>query len=121
MAAIIDEATMAELRSALDGQRENLRKEIIEQGADPDSDEVEIDVERGFADSAHSTAERARVISVVKALRTNLRDVERALTKMGLGTYGLCEICGEPIPIERLEALPWAILCIRCKQKGLGR
>ncbi len=117
----IDEATTAMLRGTLEEQRENLRKEIVEQGADPDSDEVEIDVERGFADSAHSTAERARVISVVKALRTNLRDVERALTKMDLGTYGPCERCGEPVAPERLEALPWAILCISCKQKGLGR
>ncbi len=116
-----DEATTAGLRAALEEQRENLRKEITEQGADPDSDDTAIDVERGFADSAHSTAERARVISVVKALRTNLRDVDRALTKMELGTYGSCERCGQPILPERLEALPWAILCISCKQKGIGR
>ncbi len=118
---VLDEATLARLRAALDDQRENLRKEIIEQGADPDSDNAAIDVERGFADSAQSTAERARLISVVKALRTNLRDVERALTKMDLGTYGLCERCGQAISPERLEALPWAILCISCKQKGIGR
>lgn len=118
---VLDEATLARLRAALDDQRDNLRKEIIEQGADPDSDDAAIDVERGFADSAQSTAERARLISVVKALRTNLRDVERALTKMDLGTYGLCERCGQVISPERLEALPWAILCISCKQKGIGR
>ncbi|MBI2238293.1 MAG: TraR/DksA C4-type zinc finger protein [Actinobacteria bacterium] len=76
---VLDEATLARLRAALDDQRDNLRKEIIEQGADPDSDDAAIDVERGFADSAQSTAE------------------------------------------ERLEALPWAILCISCKQKGIGR
>ncbi len=118
---VLEEATMRGLRAALDEQRENLRKEIVDQGADPDSDDALIDVERGFADSAQSTAERARVISVVKALRTNLRDVERALTKMDLGTYGPCERCGQPISTERLEALPWAILCISCKQKGIGR
>jgi len=114
---VLDEAMVARLRAALEEQRENLRKEIVEQGADPDSDDAAIDVERGFADSAQSTAERARLISVVKALRTNLRDVERALAKMDVGTYGLCERCGRPISPERLEALPWAILCISCKQK----
>ncbi len=118
---MLDETMIATLRASLEEQKRNLRTEILAQGAAPDSDEVEIDVERGFADSAHSTAERARVISVVKALRTNLRDVERALTKMDLGTYGLCERCGEPIAPERLEALPWALLCISCKLKGLGR
>jgi len=117
----LDEATTVKLREVLEEQRENLRKEIQEQGADPDTEEVAIDVESGFADSAHSTAERARMISVIRALRSNLRDVERALTKMQLRTYGTCERCGNPIPPERLEALPWALLCIDCKQKGVAR
>ncbi len=118
---MIDETKMADLRAVLDEHRDNLRKEIVELGGAPDSDDVEIDVERGFADSAHSTAERARLLSVMKALRSNLRDVNRAVTKMELGTYGSCESCGRPISIERLEALPWAILCIECKQRGEGR
>lgn len=115
---MLDDATLVSLRAQLGEQRVNLRKEIADQGADPDSDSIEIDVERGFADSAHSTAERARIISVVKALAANLRWVNRALGKMDAGTYGTCERCGNPIPPERLEALPWAILCIDCKQKG---
>ena len=118
---MIDEAKLAELRAALDDQRENLRKEIVEQGGDPDSDDAAIDVARNFADSAQSTAEQARLLAVMKALRANLRWVDRALTKMDLATYGVCERCGEPIALERLEALPWAILCIRCKRLGEGR
>lgn len=118
---MIDESTRSELRAALEEQRDNLRTEIVEQGGDADSEDAEIDVERGFADSAHSTAERARLLSVMKALRANLRWVNRALTKMDLGTYGVCERCGTPIPLERLEALPWAILCIDCKHLGEGR
>ena len=118
---MIGEAKLRELRSALEAQRDNLRREITEQGGSPDVDEADIDVERGFADSAHSTAERARMLSVMKALRANLRWVDRALTKMELGTYGVCERCGRPIAIERLDALPWAILCIDCKRAGEGR
>ena len=118
---MIEEPTLAELRTALEEQRANLRKEIEEQGGDPDSDDAAIDVERNFADSAHSTAERARLLSVMKALRANQRWVNRALTKMDLGTYGTCERCGNEIPIERLEALPWAILCVDCARKGEGR
>lgn len=118
---MIGSTKLAELREVLLEQRENLRKEIVEQGGDPDSDDAAIDVERGFADSAQSTAERARVLSVMKALRANLRLVGRALRKMELGTYGMCERCGKPISIERLEALPWAILCIDCARLGEGR
>ena len=117
----LTETKLTELRSSLEEQRENLRREVEEQGGDPDSDDAEIDVERGFADSAHATAERARTLSVMKALRSNLRWVNRALTKMELGTYGSCESCGNPIGDERLDALPWAILCIDCKRKGEGR
>jgi DnaK suppressor protein len=118
---VIDDALRADLRVALEEQRDNLRKEIADQGGDPDSDDAAIDVERGFADSAHSTAERARLIAVMKALRSNLRWVDRAMKKMDLGTYGTCERCGNPIPVERLEALPWAILCVDCARKGEGR
>jgi DnaK suppressor protein len=118
---VITDAKMAEFRRELEAQRDNLRREITEQGGSPDADEAEIDVERGFADSAHSTAERARLLSVMKALRANLRWVDRALTKMDLGTYGVCERCGNPVGVERLEALPWAILCIDCKRAGEGR
>ena len=118
---IIGDEKLAELCTALEEQRDNLRREILDLGGDPDSDDAAIDVEHGFADSAHSTAERARVLSVMKALRANLRWVERALTKMELGTYGVCERCRRPIAVERLEALPWAILCVACKRKGEGR
>jgi DnaK suppressor protein len=118
---VIDEPKIRELRRELETQRDNLRREISEQGGNPDADEAAIDVERGFADSAHSTAERARLLSVMKALRANLRWVDRALTKMEVGTYGVCERCGRPISTERLEALPWAILCIDCKKAGEGR
>ena len=44
---MIEAAKLEELRGELEEQRENLRKEIVEQGGDPDSDDAAIDVERG--------------------------------------------------------------------------
>jgi hypothetical protein len=44
-----------------------------------------------------------------------MAEVEQALHKFEVGTYGLCDICGQPIAPERLEALPWANLCLSCK------
>jgi len=116
---VLDDATLARLRGALEEQVGHLRREIEEQGADPDSDEVELAQDAGFSDRSHSTEERSRLISVVKALRSNLRDAEHALAKMETGSYGTCERCGQPISPERLDALPWAMLCIGCKQKGI--
>ena len=116
--ARLDEATLARLRDELVRHRDFLRAEIRAQGADPDSDDVTFVDDSGFADRGHSTEERSRVSAVVRALRSNLHDVERSLTKMNAGGYGVCERCGQPISIERLEALPWAVLCIDCKQRG---
>lgn len=114
-----DDQTLARLRAALEEQAEGLRGEIESYGADPDpdSDEVTFEGDAGFADRSHSTEERARVIAVVRALRSNLRLVRRALAKMEAGTYGTCERCGNPIREERLEAIPWALLCIDCAKK----
>jgi len=107
------------IRAALTAHRANLRDEIEGQGADPDSDELTFVDDAGFSDRSHSTEERSRLISVVQALRSNLDDVDRALAKMRAGTYGTCERCGKPIAPERLEALPWATLCMDCKRKGV--
>jgi DnaK suppressor protein len=116
---VLDRAFLDARRSDLQGQLSGLRREIEEQGADPDADEVAFADDAGFSDRSHSTEERSRLIALVRALRSNLHDVQRAVAKMDGGTYGTCERCGKPIAPERLEALPWAMLCIDCKQKGL--
>ena len=113
----MDDATHRR-REALAEQRSHLRAEITSQGADPDSDEVAFVDDAGFADRSHNTEERSRMLSVTAALRSNLRDVERALAKIEAGRYGICERCDDPIASDRLDALPWALLCIRCKQEG---
>jgi DnaK suppressor protein len=108
----------ARYRTTLEEHRDGLRREIRDLGFDPDSEEFGGDLDRGFADSAHSTAERARLIALAKELRENLRDVEHALGRIDAGSYGTCERCGQPIGPERLEAIPWARLCIDCKQRS---
>src|SRR5439155_21906636 len=102
------------LRASLTQQQADLYREIEGYGADPGSDDVTFDADAGFSDRSHSTEERARVIAVVRALRSNLHDVDPALAKMHAGTYGTCERCGSPIAEECLEAIPWAVLCIDC-------
>ena len=107
---------VAARRAALEDQERSLRREMDELGADPDTDEVAFDADAGFSDRSHSSEERSRVIATAGALRANLRDVERALAKLDDGTYGSCDRCGKPIGDERLEAIPWALLCIDCKK-----
>jgi DnaK suppressor protein len=70
---------------------------------------------RGVSDGAIEDEDVAeRMIEQESALRqqvfdrTLLEDVDRAIAKMEAGTYGTSEDTGTPIPLERLEALPWA-------------
>ena len=48
-------------------------------------------------------------------LEESLNEVEHALQKYEAGTYGLCDSCGKAIEQARLEAIPQASLCLRCK------
>ncbi len=111
---------LGSLRSALEDHRDRLRREIAGEGFDPDSEDFNAELERGFADGGLAAADRGQRITLVRELRASLRDVERALAKMDGGTYGTCERCGRPIGADRLEALPWARLCISCKQQVRG-
>ncbi|MBI3977890.1 MAG: TraR/DksA C4-type zinc finger protein [Chloroflexi bacterium] len=56
-----------------------------------------------------------------RALDDNLRrledQIELALRKLDRGSYGICEECGESIRPERLEVLPWATTCVRCRAR----
>jgi DnaK suppressor protein len=46
-----------------------------------------------------------------------LVEIDAALGRIESGTYGICVVCGKPIGEERLEAVPWATLCIDDKRK----
>lgn len=106
------------VRATLQEQREELRHQLTEMGANPDDGELETsEFDANFADSAHSTAERGNVLALVDRLREQHSDIEKALLKLDAGTYGTCDSCGNPIGPERLEALPYSILCVTCKQR----
>jgi RNA polymerase-binding protein DksA len=50
-----------------------------------------------------------------------LSEIESALQRIEEGTYGTCSVCGKDIGAERLEAHPWASLCIDDARKAEGR
>ncbi len=49
--------------------------------------------------------------------RKKLQEIEEALKRIKEGTYGICEECGDPIPEARLEVMPFARVCVDCKEK----
>ena len=50
-----------------------------------------------------------------------LASIENALEQMRNGNYGVCEGCDDPIPLARLQALPYAVLCIGCQREAEKR
>jgi DnaK suppressor protein len=66
-------------------------------------------------EEATETMELEKRLALENRVRQEMSGIERALEKFEKGTYGLCENCGQPIALERLEALPQAALCMNCK------
>lgn len=68
------------------------------------------------ADAGSKTFEREQEMSLANNARDMLLQTERALTRIKMGTYGVCEICSKPIGKYRLQAFPRATLCKACKE-----
>ena len=72
------------------------------------------------ADEAHSAAMSKLQSSLEKTEINELKQIEDALVRIDRGEYGLCQECDEPIGDKRLEAFPFAALCITCQEKLEG-
>jgi len=112
-------AELGEIRSLLEAEAGNLRREIDE--AARALDDVRRDGSDGTgddqADAGTATFEREHEMSLANNSRDLLVQTERALKRLDNGTYGVCEVCGTPIAKARLLAFPRATLCVRCKQR----
>jgi DnaK suppressor protein len=62
--------------------------------------------------------ERSQIGALVRQVRHHLAEIDAALERVGAGTYGVCERCGNAIGEARLGALPAARRCIRCASIG---
>ena len=58
--------------------------------------------------------ERSQVDALIRQAEAHLAEVDAAYARLAEGRYGVCEVCGQPIPAGRLEARPTARTCVRC-------
>jgi DnaK suppressor protein len=70
-----------------------------------------------LGDVATATFDREMASTLEDNSNHVLAEIDAALARIEKGTFGTCERCGNPIGAERLEALPWATLCIEDKRK----
>jgi DnaK suppressor protein len=66
------------------------------------------------ADLASELSEQDVAVSLLDSAWGTFDQIEVALERIDQGSYGFCEDCGEEIPAERLDALPYAAHCVRC-------
>jgi RNA polymerase-binding transcription factor len=68
-------------------------------------------------DGTTEAVERINTTATARSIAAAIAEVDRALEKLDEGTYSTCDVCGQRIGAERLEAVPWAALCVDCAAK----
>jgi RNA polymerase-binding transcription factor len=109
---------MALTRSQVEHYRRILiarRSELAEGTARAESAVVDQDELEHLDTGDRATGDVAKEDLLQEAGRDSeqLAQIEAALAHITEGTYGICDDCGEEIPVSRLDAVPWALLCVR--------
>ena len=98
-------------RARLAEERARLRAELGE--------EIEAPGQMTYGSQAAAAAQvfaQQRDLALREQTERKIHAVDHALARLAAGTYGTCEVCGTPIPPERLEFLPWTTTCVKCHQ-----
>lgn len=78
----------------------------------------EVPLEKDFAEQATQNENDEVMDYLGNAARTEIEMIKQAIGRIDNGQYGICQVCGEPISKERLEALPYSNMCINCASKA---
>ena len=114
----LTEEQIEEFHGALEAEKDSLEEELAQHGRKSGADEWSADSsglkgeEADSGDAADQIEELVTNVPLVGELQKRHRDIVDALKKMENGTYGVCEVCGEEIDEDRLEANAAARTCI---------
>jgi DnaK suppressor protein len=107
---------LAQLREEFAQQLRQQRQALLKEVAEGEADLRSMESER--ASELEERAQEARAARMFARLddrrKQQVEEIDRALQRIALGTYGVCERCGEPIPLARLRALPTARVHVQC-------
>ena len=112
-------ALLLEEKVSLLGQAVRLEDEALSLITEQEMGDVQFDDEGGEGDTM--VVERERDLALSAQARQTIADIEAALVRLTVGTYGYSVESGRPIPRERLEAIPWATVLVEEKIGGIGR
>lgn len=114
----LSKTALKRLRAQLEDEREQLVGQLRELEASADIRQwSDVGFDDDAADTGAANYEREQAQSLANHSRRLLTQIDDALVRMEQGTYGVCQRCGEPIGLPRLEALPYATLCLEDKKR----
>lgn len=122
MARKLAKSTVEKYRKRLEEERDRL-EQLIEEASQEleEARQTESSAERspdpGNAEAGSMKFEYEKELSMQQNSIDLLHKVESALTRIERGEYGRCESCGNDIPTARLDALPYASLCVDCARR----
>ena len=108
---------LLEERASYTRSATRLKAEADELAADREPGDVQFDEESGEGDTI--AVERERDLALSAQAQDTIAEIDSALERLEAGTYGICEASGEPIPEERLEAIPHARVRVEYKASRL--
>ena len=111
----LDKKTMTRFKKILLSEREQIIgevKQIYESSREMGQDGIQ-----DIGDEAANIYNKQVLLSLNENERMRLQEVDEALDRIANGTYGVCEECGEPIGLKRIEVRPVAKYCVSCKAK----
>ena len=111
--AAIADSDLAPLRAQLESERAVQHALVLEHDATARALMGQRDVD--------SLLEREVAEDLAARARDAVADIDDAIARMDAATYGRCESCGAPIPLERLEVMPYARLCVSCSHERPAR
>jgi len=106
---------LLKLRERLASNVGHMQTEALRNGGETFSELSDTPLEH-LADRGSDNFAKDLMISVLQNSEAEICDIDAALAKLDAGTYGVCENCNSGISKSRLKALPFARLCIECKQ-----
>jgi DnaK suppressor protein len=109
----IDKKTLARLKKILLKEREEIVGEVKQ--IYESSKEMGQNGTQDIGDEAANTYSKQILLSLNENERMRLQEVDESLDRIANGTYGICEECGGPIGLKRLEVRPVAKYCVPCK------
>lgn len=115
--------TLKRFRNQLEEEQVRLERMIEDHERElEEARQTETSAERspdpGSAEAGSMNFEYEKELSLGQNTVDLLRKVERALARVADKTYGICESCGNPIPVARLEVLPYATECVSCARRN---